>query len=309
MKVLSFGSLNIDYVYAVEHFVRAGETISSKSMEIFGGGKGLNQSIALSKAGCEVYHAGKIGSDGLFLKQMLEDYGVNTDLIRIDSSQRTGNAIIQNDRAGDNCILLYAGANRAIEKEFIDETLEAFAKGDWIVLQNEVSNLDYMIEAASKKGLKIVLNPSPMDEFIQALDLDKIDLMILNETEAMRICSLYQQEEQEGKSEEEIEEYLIKTIREKLPFPETVLTLGEKGAVYIAKDKLIRQEAYQVQAIDTTAAGDTFTGFYIGSILKGEEIKEALDRAALAASLAVTVKGAANSIPCLEEINKLKQKL
>lgn len=309
MKVLCFGSLNIDYVYSVEHFVQAGETISSKSMEIFGGGKGLNQSIALSKAGCEVFHAGKIGSDGLFLKKMLEEYGVNTDLIKIDEEQRTGNAIIQNDSSGDNCILLYAGANRAIGRELIDETLAGFAKGDWIVLQNEVSNLDYMIEAASKRGMKIVLNPSPMDEYIQALDLDKIDLMILNETEAMRICAHFDALAQEAHSPEEMEEYLIRTIREKLPFEETVLTLGERGAVYIAKDQIIRQDAYKVRAVDTTAAGDTFTGFYIGSILAGSQIRDALDRAALAASLAVTIKGAANSIPDLRQINELKQKL
>lgn len=305
MKILCFGSLNIDYVYSVEHFVAAGETIASKSMDIFGGGKGLNQSISLSKAGCKTYHAGMIGDDGAFLKKMLEERGVDTTLIKTAKETRTGNAIIQNDKKGDNCIILYAGANKAIDREFIDEVLEGFQEGDWILLQNEISHPDYIIESSFKKGMKVVLNPSPMDEEIEKLNFSRISLMILNETEALRICRLYK-DDYEG---ENTEEYLVRTIREKLPFRETVLTLGDKGAVYISKDRVIRQPAYKVRVLDTTAAGDTFTGFYIGSILKGMDVEEALDIAALAASIAVGIKGAANSIPELAEVMKLKQEL
>ena len=166
MKILNFGSLNIDYVYSVDHFVQKGETISSSQMNIFSGGKGLNQSTALGRAGAQVFHAGRIGKGGEFLVEQLKEAGVNTDLVVLDSQCSTGHAIIQNDAEGDNCILLYGGANQRITKEQIDATLDQFDAGDYLVLQNETSNLPYLMEKAAEKQMKIVLNPSPMDEKI-----------------------------------------------------------------------------------------------------------------------------------------------
>ena len=134
MKVLSFGSLNIDYTYKVDHFVQKGETLSSESLQVFSGGKGLNQSVALAKAGVETYHAGAIGEDGRFLLEVLKEAGANTDMVVVRTDVRTGNAIIQNDKEGDNCILLYGGANQAITDEQIDETVAHFEKGDFLLL-------------------------------------------------------------------------------------------------------------------------------------------------------------------------------
>lgn len=151
MKILNFGSLNIDYVYSVDHFVQKGETISSSQMNIFSGGKGLNQSVALGRAGAKVFHAGRIGKDGEFLVEQLKEAGVNTDLVVVDEDCSTGHAIIQNDAEGDNCILLYGGANQRITKEQIDAALEQFDAGDYLVLQNEISNLPYLMEKAQKK--------------------------------------------------------------------------------------------------------------------------------------------------------------
>ena len=186
MKILNFGSLNIDYVYNVDHFVQKGETISSSQMNIFSGGKGLNQSVALGRAGAKVFHAGRIGKDGEFLVEQLKEAGVNTDLVVVDEDCSTGHAIIQNDAEGDNCILLYGGANQRITKEQIDAALEQFDAGDYLVLQNEISNLPYLMEKAAEKQMKIVLNPSPMDEKIKALPLDKVTLFFVNEIEAER---------------------------------------------------------------------------------------------------------------------------
>ena len=187
MKVLSFGSLNIDYTYKVPHFVKKGETLASESLQVFGGGKGLNQSVALAKAGTEVYHAGAIGQDGMFLLDMLKDAGANTDYVKILDTVRTGNAIIQNDKSGDNCIILYGGANQAITREQVDEVMSHFESGDYLVLQNEINELGYIVEKAHEKGMIIVLNPSPMNEKILALPLDVIDYFILNEVEAAQI--------------------------------------------------------------------------------------------------------------------------
>lgn len=186
MKILNFGSLNIDYVYSVDHFVQKSETISSSQMNIFSGGKGLNQSTALGRAGAQVFHAGRIGKGGEFLVEQLKEAGVNTDLVVLDSQCSTGHAIIQNDAEGDNCILLYGGANQRITKEQIDATLDQFDAGDYLVLQNETSNLPYLMEKAAEKQMKIVLNPSPMDEKIKALPLDKVTLFFVNEIEAAR---------------------------------------------------------------------------------------------------------------------------
>ena len=163
MKVLCFGSLNIDYTYKVDHFVGKGETLSSESLQVFSGGKGLNQSIALAKAGARVYHAGAVGEDGRFLLEELEKAGVDVSCVAVRADVRTGNAIIQNDREGDNCILLYGGANQAVKKEQVDEVLTHFDVGDFLVLQNEISELPYIMEQAHEKGMKIILNPSPMD--------------------------------------------------------------------------------------------------------------------------------------------------
>ena len=136
MKVLCFGSLNIDYVYSVDHFVAKGETLASTGLEVFTGGKGLNQSIALAKAGAEVYHAGAIGPDGKFLLEAMDEAGVNTDYVSVLTTARTGNAIIQRDIEGDNCILLYGGTNQQMTESFIDSVLDHFGPGDVLVLQS-----------------------------------------------------------------------------------------------------------------------------------------------------------------------------
>lgn len=190
MKVLNFGSLNIDYTYQVDHFVRAGETMSSESLQVFSGGKGLNQSIALSKAGADVWHAGAVGAgDGDFLIEQMKKAGVHTELIEHLDGQ-TGHAIIQKDPAGQNCILLYGGANQRITKEMVDRVLTQFEADDFLILQNEISEIGYIMEKAHEKGMKIVLNPSPMNAKILSYPLEYVDYFLLNEVEASDICGI-----------------------------------------------------------------------------------------------------------------------
>lgn len=295
MKVLCFGSLNIDYTYKVPHFVKKGETLASERLQVFGGGKGLNQSVALAKAGTEVYHAGSIGQDGMFLLDMLKDAGANTDFVKILDTVRTGNAIIQNDKSGDNCIILYGGANQAITREQVDEVMSHFESGDYLVLQNEINELGYIVEKAHEKGMIIVLNPSPMNEKILALPLDVINYFILNEVEAAQILG---KEEKGEESWEQIADDLLK----KFPQATIVLTMGSEGSVFKNQKETVCQSIYKVQAVDTTAAGDTFSGYFIGGILGGLSAKEAMDQASKASAIAVTRKGAAPSIPLLAEV-------
>lgn len=299
MKILSFGSLNIDYVYSVPHFVKKGETLSAKELNVYTGGKGLNQSIALARAGVETYQAGAIGTDGMFLLEQLKEAGVKTDLVKILDDVRTGNAIIQNDDEGDNCIVLFGGANQAITKEQVNEVFKDFTNEDYLLIQNEINELSYIVEKAKEEGMKIILNPSPMNEKIMKLPLDQIDYFILNEIEAMQILEMDKPEEIDGK-------YIASLLHERFKDATIVLTLGSEGSVCISDDEYVEQAIYKVKAIDTTAAGDTYTGYFIAGILNGKTIKESMDIASKASAIAVTRQGAAPSIPVLEEVEEYK---
>ena len=286
MKILNFGSLNIDYVYHVENFVRQGETVSSSELEVFPGGKGLNQSIALSKAGLHVYHAGAIGKDGIFLKACLDQADVDTSYIQILENTHTGNAIIQNNQEGDNCIILYSGANHMITKEMVDTILHDFEKEDWIVLQNEISELPYILEKAHKKGMKIALNPSPINHNIFLLDLTLVDLMILNEIEASELV---------GKTSD-LQALKVK-LQNKFPYTEIVLTLGNEGSIYINGNDEMTQKIFEVKVKDTTAAG-----YFIAGKCNHLSIEKTMKMASAASAIAVSKRGAAPSIPDKNEV-------
>lgn len=286
-KVLNFGSLNVDHVYKVNHFVMPGETISSGSLQHFCGGKGLNQSVALARAGAIVYHGGAVGKDGMVLKEQLEKDGVDVAGVLVREDVDTGHAIIQVDENGQNCIILYGGANQCITKAQIDDTLERFEKGDIILLQNEINEVSYLITQAAKRGLRIFLNPSPCDEKIKDLPLELVDTFLLNEVEGAQIT---------GENEQ-----IMEALKKKFPKAKIILTLGSQGAVYGYKEQEIFQPAQKVKTVDTTAAGDTFTGYYIAQISQGHTVMEALQLAAKAAAIAVTRQGAVPSIPFLCE--------
>ena len=295
MKVLNFGSSNIDYVYSLDHFVQKGETISSDALHIFPGGKGLNQSVALGRAGVTVSHAGAVGKDGDFLLELLKESCVNIKYIQVLEGVQTGTAIIQNDKSGDNCIILYSGANHQITKEQIANTISDFEKGDFLVLQNEINGMESIMRVAEEKGLKIVLNPSPMNEKILELPLQYVDYFVLNEVEAAQILGLDNISEKDG-------EKFVRELHDAYPRAKIVLTLGAEGSIYFDGEKLYRQRAYKTEVVDTTAAGDTFSGFFIAGILRGDTLEQAMDTAARAAGIAISRPGAAPSIPKIEEV-------
>lgn len=291
MKVLNYGSLNVDYVYTVDHIIVGGETQQSSKLETFSGGKGLNQSIALAKAGVPVYHAGIIGTDGDILLKACEEAGVNTRYIR-RLPVKGGHTMIQVDKNAQNCIILYGGTNQMQTEEFVDEILSDFGEGDYLILQNEINLLDYIIDRAYEKKMKIVLNPSPFDDRLKSCDLGKIHLFLVNEIEGEQITG-YRDKDQ-----------ILDALAEKFPHAEFVLTLGSDGAVYYDGKEKVFQDIFKVKAVDTTAAGDTFTGYFIASVLEGKPIQEALRTAAKASSIAVSRPGAAPSIPYAEEVKR-----
>lgn len=294
MRILNFGSLNIDFVYDVDHFVTAGETIASTALTRYPGGKGLNQSIALARAGADVSHAGQVGEDGRFLVDLLNADGVDTSLTRVSGTLRSGNAIIQRDRAGGNCIILYGGTNRAIDEGFVDEVLAGAESGEWLLLQNEISSLRHIVEEGRRRGMRIVLNPSPADAALDEVDLGKVDVFILNEVEAAMLTGLA--------GDADADE-LLHGLHARHPHATLILTLGEKGSVFLHGDELVRQDAFAVDVVDTTAAGDTFTGYLLASLAAGDGPEPAMRRAAAASAIAVTRPGAAVSIPEAAEVD------
>ncbi len=236
MKILNFGSCNIDIVCVVDHIVRPGETISAESIEHFVGGKGLNQSVALANAGAEVYHAGCIGADGEILRSFLKNAGVNLKYLRVTDG-KSGQATIQVDKNGENAIFLYKGANHEITKDYVDYVLSDFSEGDFLVLQNEINNVEYIADKACEKGMKIFFNPAPFNETAEKIDLSKIYCIILNETESS------------GYSGSENYKAFSDFIRNNHPDLKAVITLGKDGCVYVDKDNEITQPAYSVKAV------------------------------------------------------------
>ena len=293
MKILNFGSLNLDYVYRVDHFVMPGETLNAASRSVKPGGKGLNQSVAMARAGMRVWHAGCLGKGGEILRETLEKNGVDTSLLR-NVEEMQGHTVIQVDPEGENCILLYGGSNRCVTAEQIDRSLSAFGPGDWLVLQNEISLNGGIVDRAYARGMRIVLNPSPFDENLQAVDFGKLAWVVLNEVEAEQMTGT--QDPEKAWAE----------LHRRHPALSAVITLGKDGSVAFARGaegtEIIRREAVKVRAVDTTAAGDTFTGYFVAGLAAGDPLRTCMARAAAAAAISVTRPGAADSIPWKEEI-------
>ena len=310
MKILNYGSLNIDHVYKMPAFVKAGETLSATDCQLHTGGKGLNQSVALARAGARVFHGGKIGADGIDLKIYLEKTGVDCTYLRIDPEEPTGHAIIQVVDSGENCILIYGGTNARITKEEIDETLAAFEPGDMLLLQNEISNVNYLIHKAHEKGMITVLNPSPITaELLEYDGLSLLDWMIVNQGEAETLAGIGGSEEGDaeakngGKTKKKDPNDVIDALKDKYPNASIVMTLGKHGAMCLVNgEKTFCRTFDYGKRVDTTGAGDTFTGFFLAGLAEGLCVYGCMEQASRAAGLSVTVAGAADSIPTIEKV-------
>ena len=289
MRILNFGSLNIDYVYQVDHFVQPGETMSAQSLQIQCGGKGLNQSIAVSRSGQKVHHAGLLGPEGTRLAELLSGSGVDLRYLK-HTDVPQGHAVIQVQPDGQNCIFLYGGSNQAVTPQEIDEVLMQLNAGDYLLLQNEIANLTYLLRAAARRGLRVVLNASPISDELLNADLSGVDWLVVNEIEcaAMAGCG----DAQAG----------YETLKQRYPSLGILLTLGSEGSVSWKDGTEVRQCAYPVKAVDTTGAGDTFMGYFVGCLAQGMERQTAMQYASMASAISVTRPGAAASIPLMDEV-------
>ncbi|MBR5474686.1 MAG: ribokinase, partial [Lachnospiraceae bacterium] len=248
-----------------------------------------NQSMALAKAGVEVYHGGLIGREGQPFLDACKEYGVHADFIRqIDAPD--GHTIIQIDKNAQNSILLFGGTNQMLTEEFVDEMLSHFTAEDILLLQNEVNMLPYIVDQAYAKGMQIALNPSPYNEKLAAVDMTKISIFLLNEVEGNQLTGLTEPDA------------ILAKLKELYPHAKVVLTLGKDGAMYAEGDDRYYQPIFKVKAVDTTAAGDTFTGYFLAGLMEGMPIPDVLKMSAKASSIAVTREGAVPSIPYREEV-------
>ena len=290
MKIVNLGSLNVDHVYRVDHFLLPGETKASMSLTENAGGKGLNQSVAASRTGVEVYHAGYYGTGSGILIDALTRAGVKLDLME-EKDMPNGHAIIQVDDAGQNCILLYGGTNVCLTEAYVDSVLDACTPDDILLLQNETNLIPYIIEAAAKRGIPTAMNAAPMDEGVKAYPIDKLRYLIVNEIEGAALAG--------GADFEETMANLIAA------YPNTgiLLTLGSAGAWFHDGDRDIRMGCAKVpKVVDTTAAGDTFLGYFLAGMLDKLDPAQALKRATYASALTIQKEGAADSIPNVSQV-------
>ncbi len=261
MEILCYGSLNIDYIYHVPHQVLPGETLSSVSLEKNPGGKGANQAAALGKAGCSVRMAGRIGADGSFLLSELMKYGVNTECVRV-SGNLTGHAIIQLSDNGENSIILYPGENRRQEECDIDKAFSMMSPGSLLLIQNEISSLDRIIDCARRKDMRTFFNPAPFDSSVLDLPLEYIDTIAVNEIEAAALA---------GIPADSAYEDILGMLSLRYPAAEILMTAGANGSYYQKGSERHYQMAIPAHAVDTTAAGDTL--YWLLHRIKGQRIQ------------------------------------
>lgn len=304
MRILCFGSLNIDHVYGVDHIVSPGETLASRSYEVFAGGKGANQSAALALAGADASHAGRVGTDGGWLRDGLAELGVDVSSIVIDPSQATGHAVIQvEETSGENAIFLYPGCNHGITADQVSAALSILGEGDILLLQNEINNTPLILKDASQRGITVCLNPAPFGPEVTGYPLELVDLLVVNQTEAAGLAATQTPSEDGDDHGDDHVDAMVDRLRGRFPTAEILLTLGADGAILDGPRGRHRCAAHTAgPVVDTTAAGDTFIGFFLAARAAGADDDTCLKRAAIAAGLCVTRAGARDSIPRHQEV-------
>ncbi len=294
MIIYNFGSINIDHVYQVEHFVRPGETLTSTQYRKVMGGKGANQSIALAKANNKVVHIGAIGKEDQHLLADFAQVGIDTKHTSC-LSQATGHAIIQVNDSAENAIVLFPGANNCLTLDQINNALKEATPKDWVLLQNETNLIDIIVKEAKNKNLTIAYNPAPMNKKLVERVIQHIDILIVNEVEAMDLFEVNSEQEAQN------------ILQHDYPHLTVIITLGAKGVRYLCAGELIEVLAFKVNAVDTTAAGDTFIGYCLTGLMKKESPKDVLTRACAASAICVSHAGASNTIPTHAEVDHFLQ--
>ena len=291
-ELVNLGSLCIDNVYAVPSIVRAGETLLSRAPVRHAGGKGLNQSLAAARAGVRVIHVGCVGTDGVWLKELLADAGVDVAGVRICPDTATGHAMIQVAPNGENAIVIVGGANRRIQRGDIEVALEHARADGWLLLQNEINDIEAILLAAQRAHVRVAFNVAPVDGTEQNYSLDGVTLLLLNEIEATMLA------------DEDRPSRALDALTRRRPAQHIVITRGAAGLLYGRGSERYELAAFPVQAADETGAGDAFIGYLMAAWLEGLPLPERLRRASAAGALAVQSAGAADAIPAAAAVDR-----
>ncbi|WP_299608398.1 ribokinase [uncultured Tateyamaria sp.] len=285
MAVWNLGSINIDNVYRVPHLPAPGETLAATAFSQGLGGKGANMSVAIARAASRVAHIGAVGADGKWTVERLMEYGVDTRQIEIIQGEATGHAIIAVAEDGENQIVLFEGTNRTITQDRIGAALTEASPGDTFLTQNETSGQRTAADMAKRLGLRVVYAAAPFDSGAVKDVLPFTDMLVLNQVEA-----------------QQLEDALGKPVNA-LGVENVVVTMGAEGCLWMTDaGGETHVPAISVTPIDTTGAGDTFTGYLVAGLDRGMPMRQALDLATQAGALMVTRLGTADVIPDLKEI-------
>ncbi|MEI8216056.1 MAG: ribokinase [Eubacteriales bacterium] len=304
-KITVLGSMNMDIVYRVKKAPKDGETIFGTSLEYICGGKGANQAVAAKRLGADVSMIGKVGADsnGIILTEALQKDGINTDLVTLDENESTGTAIISVNESGSNSIVVISGSNMKINRDDITKSEKEILSSQFLLTQLEVpmEAISIAFDYARINGVKTILNPAPASSISDEI-LANTDIIIPNETEAYILTKVCVEDISSAKEAAEV------FFRKGVGY--VIITLGEKGAALVSRDKAEIIPAFPVQAIDTTAAGDGFVGALSSSLpydFKYDDLRKAVIFGNKVSSIVVQRKGAQPSLPYLNEINRIYQ--
>ena len=299
-KICVIGSLNMDLVVNVDEMPKKGQTLIGSSFKEVPGGKGANQAVAIARLGGDINMIGKVGSDsfGKTLIEQLKNDNVDTEYVQIENCA-SGVAMITVDKNAENSIVVAPGANFRVLEEDIDKCIDGIKKSDIVVLQLEtpLNTIKYALEKSKELGKYTILNPAPAvklgDEIIR-----NVDLLTPNETELEIISGVSIETEEDIQKAAQI--MIEKGVKE------LIVTLGSKGSLYINKEKSMFKKAYRVEAVDTTAAGDSYTGALAVALSQDKKMEDAMDFASKVGALSVLKEGAQSSLPTLEDVENFR---
>lgn len=286
MTIYNLGSINIDHFYRLPHLPLPGETLAAADYAVGLGGKGANQSAAAAKAGAHVVHVGAVGADGVWTVDRLAGWGVDVAHIsRIKAP--TGHAIINVDGAGENTIVLFPGANRALQLGDVELALAGARRGDILLMQNETAHQPEAARIAQAKGMRVIYSAAPFDVDAVRAVIENVTILAVNAVEAQQLCDA------------------LHLTPQTLPVPEVLMTRGAEGAVWHSNSsgQHVHAPAFKVDVVDTTGAGDTFAGYFAAALDEGQLPDAALRLAGAAAALKVTRSGTADAIPLRAEVD------
>jgi ribokinase len=296
-KILIIGSSNTDMVIKTQNFPAPGETILGEKFLMNSGGKGANQAVAAVRLGGMVTFVGKIGNDifGKQAIQQLEDEGINVDFVSVDKNHPSGVALITVDCKGENSIVVAPGSNGTLSTADFDKAVDELNDSEFVLMQLEIPipTVEYIARIASQKKVKVVLNPAPAVELSDEL-LKNLYIITPNETEAGLLTGIKVTDEESALKAAE--------VLSKKGVDIVIITMGSVGAFILANGKSEVIKSPKVDAIDTTAAGDTFCGALCVGLSEGLLIADAVRMANKAAGITVTREGAQNSIPYREDV-------